>query len=141
MNEFREAFRIVAKKATKSLNAPAILKYTDEKDTLLIPKQRENGFSIELECYDYGVYPSTEGWHGGCWDVTIYEPNALTNELNEFISSITLDAILEVHLSNKKPYKWVLVHQSEGETINDTTGLLFFNWLGKRHVKKYSNWN
>src|SRR5204863_7361476 len=101
--------------------------------------QHQQGFDVRLECLDYGVYPSAEGWHGGPWDVTVWKPEELERSLREFISSVLTDAVLLVHESNGKPYKWVLEHQSEGERISDETGLFFFNWFGRRAQRRYSN--
>jgi hypothetical protein len=94
---------------------------------------------VQLECMDFGVYPSVDGWHGGCWDVTVWEPNKLEVEIVAFISSFANNAALEVYYSNLKAYKWVLHHTIEGERISDETGQIFFNWFGRRSKKVFSN--
>jgi hypothetical protein len=116
-----------------------ILRTKDDRDVFIIPKQTPNGFEVELEYMDYGVYPSAEGWHGGCWDVTVFEPSEIANSLREFIGSILCDASLEVKYSNDKPYCWILHYQYEGERVKDETGLLFFNWLGWRKNIEFTN--
>ena len=139
MNEFRETFRKVARVAIDGLNIPASLDFNEEKDSLVIPKQNENGFSVSLECLDYGVYTSAEGWHGGCWDVTAWEPQRLEKVLKEFIKSILNDAFLEIRYSNSKPYKWIMHYQFEGEWVSDETGLLFYNWFGTKSKQEFCN--
>ncbi|KJS05183.1 MAG: hypothetical protein VR73_12730 [Gammaproteobacteria bacterium BRH_c0] len=97
------------------------------------------GFSVELECMDYGVYPSAEGWHGGCWDVTVWEPKDLEASLHEFLYSVVNDAELVIYYSGSKPYKWVLHHTFEGQRVADETGLILFNWFGNRSSETKHN--
>ena len=139
MNEFRESFRKVAKEFMPSLSVAAEIKLEQDRDILCIPPQSERGFPVELECMDYGVYPSAEGWHGGCWDVTVWKPEDLAGSLREFLNSLVSDAELEVCYSGSKPYKWILHHTFEGQRVADTTGLIFFNWFGRRSVIIKSN--
>jgi hypothetical protein len=142
MNEFRETFRATANSLTDGIIVPAIMDFGDDSDKLTIPAQNPNGFDIELECFDYGVYPtSSTGWHSGAWDVTVLKPKELEASLTEFIYSVLNDAVLDIFYSNKKPHKWVLHLQFEGERIFDETGLILFNWLGKRNQISYSNGN
>jgi len=115
-----------------SLSVAAEIKSEKDRDILCIPPQSEHGFPVELECMDYGVYPSAEGWHGGCWDVTVWKPKDLEASLREFLNSLVTDAELKIYYSGAKPYKWVLHHTFEGQRVADETGLLFFNWFGRR---------
>jgi hypothetical protein len=139
VNVFRQTFRRVTDEVAVDGGLRPLLTKGGDRDLLVIPKQRPDGFEVRLECYDYGVYPSAGGWHGGCWDVTIWEPEELARSLREFISSVLTDAVLLVHESNGKPYKWVLEHQYEGERVCSKTGFLFFNWFGRRAQRRYSN--
>lgn len=139
MSEFRKAFQKAVEPYTRGMAPRAFLEFGDEKDILRIPETHPSGFEVQLECMDYGVYPSAQGWHGGCWDVTVWEPNKLGSSLVEFVDSVLNDAVLEVHLTNGNPYKWVLKHTFEGERVFDETGLLFFNWFGRRSIERYSN--
>ncbi|MEJ1469909.1 MAG: hypothetical protein RPU59_02400 [Candidatus Sedimenticola sp. (ex Thyasira tokunagai)] len=139
MNKFRETFREVALLATEGIAVPAVLDIGEEKDRLVIPKQRENGFGVTLECFDYGVYPLAEGWHSGCWDVTVWEAQQLKQGLAEFIHSVLNDAVFEIRYSNSRPFKWIMYYQFEGNRISDETGTILFNWFGNRTVKRCTN--
>lgn len=139
MNEFREAFRKTISELSGTMAVPGELRTIEDRDIFIIPKQGVDGFETQLECMDYGVYPSAEGWHGGCWDVTVWKSQDLGPSLKEFAFSILQDAVLVVSFSNGKPYKWVLSHTFEGERFNDETGLLFYNWFGQRSTKEYTN--
>ena len=139
VSEFRQKFREVVEHYLKDLACPAILECSEDRDLLVIPGQRSGGFEAQLECMDYGVYPSVAGWHGGCWDVTIWEIESLGPSLIEFIESVLNDAVLAIHYSNGKAYKWVLNHNFEGQRVSDETGLIFYNWFGEKTVKTFSN--
>ncbi|QYZ66550.1 MAG: hypothetical protein HPY30_11475 [Gammaproteobacteria bacterium (ex Lamellibrachia satsuma)] len=139
MNKFREIFREVALSATEGITVPAVLDKGEEKDILVIPKQRENGFGVSLECFDYGVYPLAEGWHSGCWDVTVWVPQQLKQGLAEFIDSVLNDAVFEIRYSNLRPYKWIMYYQFEGDRMSDEVGTILFNWFGNRTVKRFTN--
>jgi hypothetical protein len=132
MNEFRDSFRRVSKEFLSLLSVPGNLCSEHDRDVLCVPSQKATGFEVKLECMDYGVYPSAEGWHGGCWDVTVWKPQDLERSLREFLASVLSDAELEIFYSGSKPYKWVLHHTYEGQQVADETGLLFFNWFGRR---------
>jgi len=88
---------------------------------------------------DYGVYPSAGGWHGGCWDVTVWEIGSVGSSLIEFIESVLNDAVLEIHYSSGKPYRWLLNHNFEGQRVVDETGLILYNWFGDKTVERFSN--
>lgn len=139
MNPFREAFRRAFEEATENLPVPPMFQKKKDHDLVIVPKQNANGFEVCLQCFDYGVYPSADGWHGGPWDVTVWKPIELSTSIAEFIASVTSDAVLHVHYSNEKPFKWVLHHQFEGKRIFDETGMIFFNWFGKRTQKTFCN--
>lgn len=139
VNEFRQAFREFSQSAGSGAPVPLELREDVERDVLVIPPQRSTGFECQLECMDYGVYPTADGWHSGCWDVTVFEPDALKESLEEFVNSVLNDAMMEIHYSNGKPYKWTLHYEFEGNRISDTCGSLFFNWFGQRTTKILSN--
>lgn len=139
MNEFREVFRETVSELSAEMSVPGELSSFEDRDVFVIPKQGSDGFKIQLECMDYGVYPTADGWHGGCWDVTVWTPKELGESINEFVLSILQDAVLAVSYSNEKPYKWVLHHVFEGQRVKDETGLIFYNWLGRRSTKEFSN--
>ena len=139
MNIFRETFRKSVEDATTNLMVPPLWEKSEEKDLVVLPKQNPNGFDVCLECMDYGVYPYTDGWRGGCWDVTAWDPEILDKALTEFISSVMEDAVLIVDRSNEKPYRWSLHYLSDGKRVIDKTSSLFFNWFGSRSSKNYCN--
>lgn len=104
------------------------------------PKFDETGFNVQLEVFNYGIYPYAEGWHGAPWDVTAWDLDGLKRSLQEFIHSVLTPAgHLGVYHSNGKAYKHVLHHAFEGSLVADETGLLFFNWLGRRSRKCFVN--
>lgn len=139
MNAFRETFRCVIEEMAPMQGLKPVWTRGDDLDVVVFPKQCPDGFEVRLECFDYGVYPLAEGWHSGAWDVTVWKPEELKRSLREFINSVVVDAVLHVHESNGKPYKWVLEYQFEGKRISDETDLFFFNWFGRRTRKKYFN--
>ena len=139
MNAFRETFRRTVEELAAEYRLEPRWTRGGDRDVVVIPKQKLEGFEVRFECLDYGVYASADGWHGAPWDVTIWEAEQLAESLREFISSVMVDAVLLVYESNGKPYKWVLEHQFEGERVRDKTGLFFFNWFGRRGQRKYSN--
>jgi len=139
VNEFRAAFREVVRNATRGLATSAVLESTEERDLLIVPQQREKGFEFRLECFDYGVYPTAAGWRGGCWDVTVYTADNLREALDAFLKSLLNDAVLEVRLSNARPYKWILHYCFDGARVADETGRVLFNWFGRRSTERFSN--
>ena len=47
---------------------------------------------------------------------------------------------IKVMLSNISSYRWILQFKEEGEWEDEsTTGLLFWNYLGRRSMKFYKN--
>lgn len=139
MNEFRQSFRDVAAHYVEQYPETLSITLGDERDSLTIGKRGANGFDVQLECMDYGVYPSADGWHTGCWDVTVIEATELKSAMREFVDSMLEDAELEVHFSNGKPHKWIMHYQFDGDRIMDETGLLFFNWFGSKTVQTLRN--
>ncbi len=99
-----------------------------------------DGFDVSLVCESYGVYPYAGEWHGPPWDSTVWEPPALRAEVERFLRSVLSPAAsLEVHYSNERPYKWRLHQQVTGDAWFEETGLLFFNWFGKRSTRRFCN--
>ena len=139
MNEFRASFRAAAQAATKGMAVPARLELGEDRDLLVLPKQNDGGFEAQIECFDYGAYPSAGGWHSGCWDVTASQPEEMAADIKEFVASVLSDAVLQVRYSNSKPYKWRLHYQFQGKRIWDETGVLFFNWFGSRSERTFCN--
>ncbi len=139
INEFRTIFREIATQFVETIPERFKLEKNTENDKLTIKPVSGNGFTIYLTCENYGLYPSTEEWHAPPWDAGVLENTLFIEQVNEFILSMLQDAILEVHYSNTKPYKWILHYTSEGKCIYDETGLFFYNWFGKKHIKTFSN--
>lgn len=139
MNEFRATFREAARISTDGILVPASISLGDERDLLQIPKQREDGFPIQIECMDYGAYPFAGDWFGAPWDVTIWESEDFRQGIQEFVDSVLNDAVLEIHYSNEKPFKWVLHHNFEGGRIADARSTIFFNWFGHKVTREYRN--
>ncbi|MCB0408113.1 MAG: hypothetical protein KDD34_07920 [Bdellovibrionales bacterium] len=115
---------------------------SSEKKTLKILKNENSGFDIEVECETYGLYPSADGWHGAAWDSTT--PNTTFEELSEdclgFVRSLLCsDSKLTVLFSNGKPYKWILSYPIDGSIVDDETGLILFNFFGKRTRVEFQN--
>ena len=47
------------------------------------------------------------------------------------------DASLIVRYSAGRPYRWILRYPTHGSPVNDETGLLFFNYFGRRETREY----
>lgn len=111
MNQFRHTFRDFARSAGEGAKVALELRQEPERDVLVIPKQPERGFEVELECVAYGVYPSSGGWYSGSWDVTGWSAEDLRRSLAEFVDSVLNNSLMGVRCANGRPYKWTL-HQN-----------------------------
>jgi len=140
MDIYRLTFREIYERYKDGAAAPITLKEGVDSDVMYIPAQVPNGFDISLECFDYGVYPSSSvGWHGGSWDKTVIEPEELKKLIPEFIDSILNNAVLEVVSSNGRAFKWRLNVDCDGQRDWVEMGLLFFNWFGRRSKQSLCN--
>jgi hypothetical protein len=54
-------------------------------------------------------------------------------------SLLCSDSSLQVFYSNGRPYRWVLTYPLEGRRVSDRTGLLVFNYFGRRNVRTFQN--
>jgi hypothetical protein len=112
------------------------------KRTLTFPAASPEGFNVTIQCETYGLYPSAGSWHGAPWDVntsgmTISE---ICEDCLGFVrSALCTDSSLEVWYSNKRPFRWVLSYPLEGRLVSDRVGLLVFNYLGRRSVRRFQN--
>lgn len=106
------------------------------KRILTIPKIDVTGFDIRIECESYGLYPFANGWHGAPWDMNT--PNVTLEESCEeclgFIRSLLCpDSSLTILYSGEMPYKWILRYPTVRGPVNDETGLLLYNYFGRKH--------
>ena len=109
---------------------------------LSIPKQDTGGFDVRIECESYGLYPVADGWHGAPWDnnPSVGTPEKIAEQCFGFLRTVlSPDAVLNVHFSAGKPYKWILSYPTGQLPVNDETGLLLFNYFGRREVREYRN--
>jgi hypothetical protein len=108
--------------------------------TLSIDAVGESGFPVELVFEEYGVYPYAGDWHGAPWDSGVWDGERLAQAIQEFLRSVfSPEGYLDIHYSGGSPYRLILHHRFEGEWVNDETGLIFFNWFGKRSRRRLSN--
>lgn len=139
MREFTNAF-LSAGSTVLSENAHINAEWSSDPMTLKIFASSDAGFDVELVCEDYGVYPHAGDWHFSPWDVTGWTPDALAKSVTEFLQAVlSMDSKLEVSYSNGKPFKAVLRCRCDGQWVIEETGLIFFNWFGRRTVKKFQN--
>jgi hypothetical protein len=114
----------------------------DGKRSLRIPKLDESGFDITIECESNGLHPFAEGWHGAPWEANT--PDMSIEEVAEdclgFVRTLLCpDATLTVHYSGGRPYRWILRYPTLGAPVKDETGLLFFNYFGRRETREFRN--
>ena len=115
----------------------------DGKRILLIPKADDRGFDVTIECETYGLYPFANGWHGAPWDAP-HDSKTTAEEICEdclgFLRSVLCpDATLTVWYTAGKPYKWILSYPWGDTRLNDETGSLFYNYLGRRESRMFHN--
>lgn len=140
MNDFTDAFREVAEAALSQFNKKSIeLVETKKKIIFMVKAPHKNGFDYRLECFEYGIYPTVDGWNGAPWDITMFSPKELKNHLSSFIKSLLHDAVLTIYYSNNKPYKWSLQYQLEGECVFEENKTMFFNWFGTKTQRRLCN--
>lgn len=141
-SEFVEAFYQAASEVLQQLPASAYSwsgSPTNPPATLNI-QGSSGGFPIEMLCETYGVYPKAMGWHGACWDVTVFRPDQLKEYTKEFLTSVLgPDARLEIHKANGKPFKHVLHHKFDGQHVADEKKTPFYNWFGAKSVETFRN--
>ena len=88
---------------------------------LFIPKRDSSGFDVTVRAETYGLYPLAGGWHGAPWEPARDDPRPLDPQVDElcvqflgFIRTLlSVDAILKVHYSRRRPYRWVLEYETE----------------------------
>ncbi len=109
---------------------------------LVIPKADEAGFTVEAQAETYGLYASAEGWHSGAWEPTSRKETLeeLCSEFLGFVRTlVSSDAELEVRYAGGTPYKWTMTYGVEGGAESESTGLLFFNYFGRRSTRVLRN--
>ena|SRR5688572_12189461 len=112
------------------------------KRTLKVSAASPTGFDVTIEAETYGLYPYAGEWHGAPWDSSM--PRMSFAEICEdclaFVRSLLCsDSSLQVFYSNERPYRWVLSYPFEGQRVSDRTGLLVFNYFGRRSVRTFQN--
>lgn len=113
-----------------------------DKRILTIKKENTSGFDVVVECETYGLYPFAGGWHGPAWELFSRDETFLdlSAQFMGFIRSLLCeDSKLEVRYTGEKPYKWILTYPLEEGTEFVETGLIFYNYLGKRSSKVFQN--
>ena len=109
-------------------------------EILSIEPVGESGFPVELVFEEYGVYPYAGDWHGAPWDSGRWDGERLAKAIEEFLKSVySADGYLDVYYVSGRPIRLILHHRFEGVWVNDETGLIFFNWFGKRSRQRLSN--
>lgn len=113
------------------------------KRVLRIPKADDTGFDVTIECEPYGLYPFADGWHGAPWDAphdAKTRNEAVCEDCLGFLRSVLCaDATLTIWHSSGRPYKWILSYPVGGTRASDETGVIFFNYFGKREQRVYQN--
>jgi hypothetical protein len=112
------------------------------KRTLRFPAASSTGFDVVIQAETYGLYPYAGDWHGAPWDYNT--PKMTFAEICEdclgFVRSLLCsDSSLEVCYSNERPYRWVLIYPLAGQRISDRTGLLLYNYFGRRSARTFQN--
>jgi hypothetical protein len=116
--------------------------HTSGKRTLRLPAVSSNGFDVVIQAETYGLYPYAGDWHGAPWDSNM--PKMSFAEICEdclgFVRSLLCsDSSLQVFYSNERPYRWVLSYPLDGGQFSDRTGLLVFNYFGRRTKRTFQN--
>ena len=116
--------------------------WNDDDTELTIHKANTNGFDVIVTMDEVDLYILTDcGFHDH-WRLAEFKNN---NEALESIFALVRDMLSEnmqikVMLSNKSPYRWILQFKDESEWVDEsTTGLLFWNYLGRRSMEFYKN--
>jgi len=139
VSEFIEAFRTAAT-AVLSENPVIRAEWLSNPVSLKVHASSDSGFEVRLVCESYGLYPYAGEWHGAPWDAAVWKPTALSRAVTEFLKAVlSRDSALQVRYANGKPFKWVLHHRFEGKRVSDETGLLYYNWFGRRTTRTFQN--
>jgi hypothetical protein len=112
------------------------------KRTLKFPASIPSGFDVVIQAETYGLYPYAGDWHGAPWDANT--PKMSLAEICEdclgFVRSLLCaDSLLKVCYSNERPYRWVLSYLFGGRQVHDRTGLIVFNYFGRRSTRTFQN--
>ena len=112
----------------------------DEDHCILnIPKKNDRGFDITVEVCADEINLFCEGFH----DHYSIEgtPDDFANYFVGFLYNL-LSPVMRISevCSGGVPYKWILESRQQGEWISDSiTGLIFYNYFGKRSKRIYQN--
>ena len=107
---------------------------------LVLPRQCEDGFEVAAVAETYGLYAFAEGWHSGAWDTPGLTPESLVVDFLGFLRTLlSPDARLDVHYAGRTRSKWIMHYRDESGWQADTTGVLIFNYFGKRTVVTLQN--
>ncbi|MFK8013467.1 MAG: hypothetical protein AB8B80_15620 [Marinicellaceae bacterium] len=116
--------------------------WNDDNTEVTIHEANSNGFDVSVSMDEVDLYILTDcGFHDH-WRLTEFKNN---NEALESIFGLVRDMLSEnmqikVMLTNKSPYRWILQFREENEWIDEsTTGLLFWNYFGRRREEVYKN--
>ncbi|MBD3329342.1 hypothetical protein GF357_02500 [Candidatus Dojkabacteria bacterium] len=114
-----------------------------DKKEIVFKKLDEEGFDIALNCEDDNyLYLST---NLGYYDFYYYESLEQISDILPETMGLVRDLLspnmrIVEKLSNSKPYKWLLQCKKDNDWITErVSGLVFYNYLGKRIEKIYSN--
>ena len=140
-----EMCRLFVLKAKEALSAhPNILHSwsidEDEDHCILdIPKKSEGGFDIMIEVFPDHIDISADGPHHHMdyhqsIEETVISALALVRDM------LSKGMRVIEHTRNGKPYKWQLQSFQKGKWISEeTTGMLWFKFLGKKGSRVYQN--
>ncbi|MFK8012687.1 MAG: hypothetical protein AB8B80_11635 [Marinicellaceae bacterium] len=116
--------------------------WNDDNTEVTIHKANSNGFDVIVSMDELDVYILTDCGYHDHWRLTEFKNN---NEALESIFGLVRDMLSEnmqikVMLSNKSPYRWILQFKEESQWMDEsTTGLLFWNYFGRRREEVYKN--
>jgi hypothetical protein len=118
-------------------------KIDDDEDHCIldIPKRADNGFGITVGVAADEISLFCEGFHEHY--PLEGDPDTFANHYIGFLYDLLTPLMrLREHLAGESPYKWAL-ECLEGDIWRPerTTGLLFFNYLGRRSERIYQNFS
>ena len=116
--------------------------WNDDDTEVTIHKANKDGFDVIVCIDEIAIYILTDCDFHDNWNLNEFNNH---DEAFETIFGIVRDMLSEnmqikVLQSNDSPYRWVLQFKEENEWIDEsTTGLLFWNYFGRRSEKIYKN--
>lgn len=112
----------------------------DEDHCILnFPKKNENGFDITLEVSSREITISAEAAHMHL-ELSNNAEETSVNALAILRDMLSEDMRIKEYISNGKPYRWDIQVIQNGKWITEeSNGLLFWNYFGKKEIRYLSN--